>query len=1203
MRKMTFLGLVLALCVACTQVAAPTERVSAQLAIFNVPDEVTRIIVSFTGPEDREVTAVIEGGSASARVDNLLAGSYTVTARAFDDDDADAVVLYKSQAANVTIGEADFRLMLMLVRLASSITVTASPLSTEADVVIAQSGGVEARLLSEDNLASGRLDGVATGRSKTLLVNVQNRQGTLIQQGRASYRLSEVPETVSVTLQAVTDVQPPETPKLIGEDTVRQNAVYDLTAVVEDLNGADVTLTRLEVDWGDGSFETRELSGTSVSEVFTHSYSAAGERVITVTAENSAGLANQASKTISVLPVGGGEVELDFGPELANVTIELTNAPEGAERVQAAMTQEGDFGAAMARASYTLELIPRGDRRWSGRLNLPRDTEYSLRFTVTIAGDTVETERTRFIPRDTEVTITTPFADDGAPLPVCDAPIPGGSQLVSVSDIRRLSLDVDTTVTFDAVVTANFLRQAAFASVVGNPGANRQGTGMDGFFMQDPAGDPDDGYSDGIFVYIPPANSFHGVDVAAGEAYRVTARVSSFNGRTQVDFVSALDRCDEALYEIAPVTLSLPTETREDLFAFEGMLVDFSHAFTLTQNFFQGRYGQLSLSADGRLFQPNNGNDLGEDRELNSRRVIFLDDGMDLNALGDNPDPAPFTYLDDAGNPRVYRVGDTVREIVGILDFGRVSSFDGVNDFRIQPTQLPQFEVVNVRPEAPPAVGGELRVVAYNVLNYFTTFRSRGAFNQQEFERQNAKLLPAILALDADILGLIEIENNGGPGETPTSSNTGRTAIDELVSRLNAAISDPELRYAAISDPEFIGDDAIKQAIIYRPSRVTPVGTPLSSTDPAFTVGASSRPPVAQVFRTVGDEAGSVAVVVAHFKSKRCSPTPTRPGDEDTGEGCFSQTRVEQSQAVLALLEEIEARYGETDALVIGDLNAYGREAPILALLEAGLVDLMAEFVPAEARYSYVFSPGESGYLDHALATPSLRPQVTGAAFWAINADEPAFIDYATPPFKPESQRAFFAPDPFRSSDHDPVLVGLSLLPDDTEVPGDEVSELVVYSTQGLPGNQSSTPATTVLAGVSATDISRGPALGANGGNNSMNSNGWSTEAVFSADSGAYLSWTIAPEAGTLTLSEVRLLQLRSGTGPRTIELRSSLDGFSAPLASFSPNDSFPPAPIALSFAPLVSAGPLELRLYGYGATSANGTFRVADVVVRGQLE
>jgi uncharacterized repeat protein (TIGR01451 family) len=76
-------------------------------------------------------------------------------------------------------------------------------------------------------------------------------------------------------------------------------------------------------------------------------------------------------------------------------------------------------------------------------------------------------------------------------------------------------------------------------------------------------------------------------------------------------------------------------------------------------------------------------------------------------------------------------------------------------------------------------------------------------------------------------------------------------------------------------------------------------------------------------------------------------------------------------------------------------------------------------FLGPEA-YSYVFE-GQAGYLDHALANASLAPQVVGTTIWHINADEPRVLDYNqeyNPPY-------VYAPDAYRASDHDPVVVSL----------------------------------------------------------------------------------------------------------------------------------------------------------------------------------
>jgi hypothetical protein len=106
-------------------------------------------------------------------------------------------------------------------------------------------------------------------------------------------------------------------------------------------------------------------------------------------------------------------------------------------------------------------------------------------------------------------------------------------------------------------------------------------------------------------------------------------------------------------------------------------------------------------------------------------------------------------------------------------------------------------------------------------------------------------------------------------------------------------------------------------------------------------------------------------------------------------------------------------------------MNAYAKEDPITAFRDAGYVDTIDEFLAGDG-YSFVFE-GQSGYLDHALASPSLAAQVTGVTEWHINADEPIALDYNTN-FKSAGQiDSFYSPGPYRSSDHDPVLVGLNL--------------------------------------------------------------------------------------------------------------------------------------------------------------------------------
>ena len=144
-------------------------------------------------------------------------------------------------------------------------------------------------------------------------------------------------------------------------------------------------------------------------------------------------------------------------------------------------------------------------------------------------------------------------------------------------------------------------------------------------------------------------------------------------------------------------------------------------------------------------------------------------------------------------------------------------------------------------------------------------------------------------------------------------------------------------------------------------------------------------------------------------------------GDPDTGDGqgnC-NLTRTSAALAEANWLATDPTGSGDPDFLIMGDLNAYAMEDPITTLEGAGYTDLIEAFEGAGA-YSYVYQ-GQAGYLDHALANPSLAPKVADATIWHINADEPRVLDY-NEEYNPPS---LYSPDAYRSSDHDPVLVHL----------------------------------------------------------------------------------------------------------------------------------------------------------------------------------
>ena len=173
--------------------------------------------------------------------------------------------------------------------------------------------------------------------------------------------------------------------------------------------------------------------------------------------------------------------------------------------------------------------------------------------------------------------------------------------------------------------------------------------------------------------------------------------------------------------------------------------------------------------------------------------------------------------------------------------------------------------------------------------------------------------------------------------------------------------------------------------------------------------------------------------MVNHLKSKG---SECGAGDDDTttGQGNCNGTRTLAAQALADWLASDPTDMADPDYLIIGDLNSYAMEDPIVALKNAGYTDLV-NLVGGMDAYGYVFD-GQLGYLDHALANPSLVPQVAGVVEWHINADEIPLFDYNDDvrdageyyAYEEESDvLPLYDANEFRTSDHDPVLIGLNL--------------------------------------------------------------------------------------------------------------------------------------------------------------------------------
>lgn len=561
-----------------------------------------------------------------------------------------------------------------------------------------------------------------------------------------------------------------------------------------------------------------------------------------------------------------------------------------------------------------------------------------------------------------------------------------------------------------------------------------------GFFIQeedaDVDGDPDT--SEGIFVYCGNCT----VDVEEGDIVEVTGIQGEFYGMSQIDASSESDDVvivdnGDNLGLVTPSLVDLPapaTTNAEGTFEqFEGMLVTFTSELTVTEYYQLGRYGQIVLSEGGkpRQFTDLNGPDVAAyERYLDdvAKRRIILDDLNNQQNIDNIFHPQPGGFSKD----NFIRGGYTLTDLTGVLHWSW-AGYSDTDAWRVRPQKSNpvSFNQENPRALHPRDVGGSIKVASFNVLNYFTTLDTgvnicgpnsdlgcRGANSEAELERQTEKIIAALQEIDADIVGLIEIENNA------------TEAVQAIVNALNA--ENPGL-YSYINTGT-IGTDAIKVALIYKPATVMPAGdfAILDTTVNENFIDTKNRPVLIQTFDEIAT-GERFTVAVNHLKSKGSSCDSIGDPNVGDGQGNCNQTRTIAAQALINFLAEDPTESGDPDFLVIGDLNSYAMEDPISAFEAAGYINLISTLIGPDA-YSYVFD-GQWGYLDHALASNDLFSQVTGVAEWNINSDEANLLDYndtivdpgeAAYQAKP-SANELFDPGPYRSSDHDPIVIGINL--------------------------------------------------------------------------------------------------------------------------------------------------------------------------------
>ncbi|PVG82044.1 nuclease [Nocardioides gansuensis] len=579
--------------------------------------------------------------------------------------------------------------------------------------------------------------------------------------------------------------------------------------------------------------------------------------------------------------------------------------------------------------------------------------------------------------------------------------------------------------------------------------------GFNGFYIQTPGPDTTPGASDGLFVFEPGFAS----SIAVGDSVEVVGLVKEFGGLTEVDATTVTEIA--ALPAVVPNT-ELPGSTcalpgtacpdtasldaqREEL---EGeafsptapMTVTDAYDFGVTSSRFFGEIGiaagsTIPLVTPTEVVDAQDASGIAARTAYNDAHRVVLDDGSSAtywntsNTADAQDEPLPWLTAD-----HTVRVGAQVTfDKPVILDYRFGWKLQPQRQVIGVPTGLVTFE--QDRPAAPAPVGGDLKLATFNVLNYFTTLggdvpgcsafvdrdgnpiatRScsgangpRGAWNQVNFERQQAKIVRAINTMDADVVSLEELENSrvvdGGDRDE---------AIASLVGALNADAGN--VRWAYVPSPSALpaSEDVIRTGFIYDPSTIEVVGESKILDVPAFD---NAREPLAQVFKGTGGPAGQrFAVIANHFKSKASG------FDDGTGQGNANPDRVAQARALVAFANSFAAERDTDKVFLTGDFNAYSEEDPVQEIEGAGYVALTSTDDPDEESYSFA---GTSGSLDHIFANPAARAMVTGVDVWETNANESVFYQYSRYNYVGTD---LYRPTVYAASDHNPEVIGINL--------------------------------------------------------------------------------------------------------------------------------------------------------------------------------
>ena len=656
--------------------------------------------------------------------------------------------------------------------------------------------------------------------------------------------------------------------------------------------------------------------------------------------------------------------------------------------------------------------------------------------------------------------VATASQTPGATNPASVPPVPAVDKTIAeIQGTGSVSPVKDTVVRTTGVVTASY-----------------KTGGFNGFVIQTPGADTTPAASDAVFVYLG-SGSNPTVDI--GQHVVVEGTVAEFNGLTQITTTNAKVTPDASGTGEAVVVEGAWPTTDTEREKLESMLFEPTGDFTVSNTYSTNQYGEVGLASGTKplvqwtdVARPGS-SEAAAVKADNAARGVTLDDGASTNfTSSSNKDLVPpYVSLTDP-----VRVGAAVTfDEPVVVDYRN-------NAWKLNPTSqaLPGGEpasFTNTRTPAPDAArlgAGDIKLASFNVLNYFTTLGAdvpgctpykdragqgvtvdecsgngpRGAWDAANLQRQQDKIVAAINAMDADVIGLLEIENSLVLGETADE------ATATLVAALNTA--DPSKRWkhvASSSDlPAVAQQDVISNAMIYRSDVVEPVGRSralghLSDKTKNQPFG-NAREPLAQAFAPV-DGGEAFLLVVNHFKSKGSAGPLAGDADTGDGQGASNASRVAQATAlktwVPTVLDDLAlAGTVVEDVALVGDFNSYSQEDPMQVLYEAGYRNVDKEH-NGDTLFSYSFS-GLSGSLDHVLMNQSFFDRTTGADVWNINSGESVALEYSR---YNNHGELFYAADPYRSSDHDPVIVAFDA---GTAVPGATTTKINLLNINDFHG-------------------------------------------------------------------------------------------------------------------------------------------------------